>query len=41
MVTVLGRGLAMVRQCEMLWRTGVLSSMVLMIPGGVDLKATL
>ena len=41
MVTVLGRGLAMVRQCEMLWRTGVLRSMVLMIPGGVDLKVTL
>ena len=41
MVTVLGRGLVMVRQWEMLWRTGVLSSMVLMIPGGVDLKVTL
>ena len=41
MVTVLGRGLVMVRQWEMLWRTAVSSLMVLMIPGGVDLKVTL
>ena len=41
MVTVLGRGLVIVRQCEVLWHTAVLSSMVLMIPGSVDLKVTL
>ena len=40
MVTGVGRGLVMVMTCDTLFLTGVVSSMVPMMPGGVDLKLT-
>ncbi len=40
MVTGVGRGLGMVITWEVLFLTGVVSSTVPMIPGGVDLKET-
>ncbi len=40
-VTGVGRGLGMVMTWEVLFLTGVVSSTVPMIPGGVDLKVTL
>ena len=40
-VTCVGRGLRMVTRCEVLLRTGVLRSIVDMIPGEVALKVTL
>ncbi len=39
-VTGVGRGLVMVNTWDALLRTGVLSSIVPMMPGGVDLKLT-
>lgn len=40
-VTGTDSGFSTVRVAAVLWRTGVTNSMVLMTPGGVDLKVTL